>query len=160
MLEELRRIDKRGALEKNSQSAAGCGEGFRYAFITDRAEYNPAPNLAVALTVPKKNNHPYLPEEKLHHFVRDLETYTGSIITKNTTKIVMLAVVRTQEMRFDKWDEVDLERGIKEIQAKRMKMRRPHIVPVCTQVIDRFKETNQLQATILISLLAEIIASN
>lgn len=73
------------------------------------------------------------------HFIRDLEAYTGSIITKNATKIVMLIGVRTQEMRFATWDEVDLEKGIWEIPAERMKMRRPHIVPLSTQVVDLFK---------------------
>ena len=52
----------------------------------------------------------------------------------------MLTGVRTQEMRFATWDEVDLEKGIWEIPAERMKMRRPHIVPLSTQVIALFKQ--------------------
>uniref|UniRef100_UPI001330C1BA tyrosine-type recombinase/integrase n=1 Tax=Escherichia coli TaxID=562 RepID=UPI001330C1BA len=101
-------------------------EVFRYAIITGRAEYNPAPDLAIALTVPKQKHHPFLSAEELPYFIRDLEAYTGSIITKNATKIVMLTGVRTQEMRFATWKEVDLEKGIWEIPAERMKMRRPH----------------------------------
>jgi integrase len=140
LLEVLRRIEKRGALEKTRKVRQRCGEVFRYAIITGRAEYNPAPDLAVALAVPKQKNHPYLLAEELHHFVRDLEAYTGSIITKNATKIVMLTGVRTQEMRFATWNEIDFESGIWEIPAERMKMRRPHIVPLSSQVIDAFKQ--------------------
>ncbi|MDH8549231.1 tyrosine-type recombinase/integrase, partial [Klebsiella pneumoniae] len=68
------------------------------------------------------------------------EAYTGSIITKNATKIIMLTGVRTQEMRFATGDEIDLEKAIWEIPAERMKMRRPHIVPLSTQVIDLFRQ--------------------
>lgn len=140
LLEVLRRIEKRGALEKTRKVRQRCGEVFRYAIITGRAEYNPAPDLAIALAIPKQKHHPFLSAEELPHFIRDLEAYTGSIITKNTTKIVMLTGVRTQEMRFSTWDEIDLEKAIWEIPAERMKMRRPHAVPLSTQVIELFKQ--------------------
>ena len=52
----------------------------------------------------------------------------------------MLTGVRTQEMRFATWDEVDLKKGIWEIPLERMKMRRPHVVPLSTQVIDPFNQ--------------------
>ena len=48
--------------------------------------------------------------------------------------------VRTQVMRFATLEEVDLEKGIWEIAAERMKMCRSHIVPLSTQVIDLFKQ--------------------
>ncbi|MCV5446125.1 tyrosine-type recombinase/integrase, partial [Escherichia coli] len=64
----------------------------------------------------------------------------GSIITKNATKILMMTGVRTQEMRFATWSEIDLIKGIWEIPAERMKMRRPHIVPLSSQVIELFKQ--------------------
>ncbi len=41
----------------------------------------------------------------------------------------MLTGVRTQEMRFAKWDKVDLESGIWEIPSEWMKMRRSDVVP-------------------------------
>ncbi|EBB4755975.1 DUF4102 domain-containing protein, partial [Salmonella enterica subsp. enterica serovar Typhimurium] len=140
LLEVLKRIEKRGALEKTRKVRQRCGEVFRYAIITGRAEYNPAPDLAIALAIPKQKHHPFLSAEELPHFVRDLESYTGSIITKNATKILMMTGVRTQEMRFATWSEIDLIKGIWEIPAERMKMRRPHIVPLSSQVIELFKQ--------------------
>ncbi|MGP3135247.1 tyrosine-type recombinase/integrase [Serratia nematodiphila] len=140
LLEVLRRIEKRGALEKTRKVRQRCGEVFRYAIITGRAQYNPAPDLASALPVPKQKHHPFLSAEELPYFVKDLEGYTGSIITKNAAKIVMLTGVRTQEMRFATWEEIDLERAIWEIPAERMKMRRPHIVPLSNQVVELFKQ--------------------
>ena len=140
LLEVLKRIEKRGALEKTRKVRQRCGEVSRYAIITGRAEYNPAPDLAIALAIPKQKHHPFLSAEELPHFVRDLESYTGSIITKNATKILMMTGVRTQEMRFATWSEIDLIKGIWEIPAERMKMRRPHIVPLSSQVIELFKQ--------------------
>ncbi|ELK8904742.1 tyrosine-type recombinase/integrase [Escherichia coli] len=140
LLEVLKRIEKRGALEKTRKVRQRCGEVFRYAIITGRAEYNPAPDLAIALAIHKQKHHPFLSAEELPHFVRDLESYTGSIITKNATKILMMTGVRTQEMRFATWSEIDLIKGIWEIPAERMKMRRPHIVPLSSQVIELFKQ--------------------
>lgn len=66
LLEVLRRIEKRGALEKTRKVRQRCGEVFRYAIITGRAEYNPAPDLAIALAVPKQKHHLfYLPKNYL-----------------------------------------------------------------------------------------------
>ncbi len=107
LLEVLRRIEKRGALEKTRKVRQRCGEVFRYAIITGQAEYNPTPGLAIALALPKQKHHPFLSAEELPHFIRDLEAYTGSIIAKNMTKIVMLTSERTQKMSFSTWDEVD-----------------------------------------------------
>lgn len=126
--------------EWHANKADGWTVAYREEIITGRAEYNPAPDLAIALAVPKQKHHPFLSAEELPHFIRDLEKYTGSIITKNATKIVMLTGVRTQEMRFATWDEVDLKKGIWEIPLERMKMCRPHIVPLSAQVIDLFKQ--------------------
>ncbi|MER3010672.1 tyrosine-type recombinase/integrase [Serratia marcescens] len=144
LLEVLRRIEKRGALEKTRKVRQRCGEVFRYAIITGRAEYNPAPDLASALAVPKQKHHPFLLAEELPYFVKDLEGYTGSIITKNAAKIVMLTGVRTQEMRFATWEEIDFERAIWEIPAERMKMRRPHIVPLSTQAVELLKQLHPI----------------
>ncbi|BEO54274.1 integrase [Serratia marcescens] len=144
LLEVLRRIEKRGALEKTRKVRQRCGEVFRYAIITGRAEYNPAPDLASALAVPKQKHHPFLLAEELPYFVKDLEGYTGSIITKNAAKIVMLTGVRTQEMRFATWEEIDFERAIWEIPSERMKMRRPHIVPLSTQAVELLKQLHPI----------------
>lgn len=80
-----------------------CGEVYRYAIITGRAEYNPAPDLATALTPPKKQHFPFLTAEELPYFLKYLAGYTGSMITKTATKIILLTAVRTQELRFARW---------------------------------------------------------
>ncbi|WP_337137429.1 tyrosine-type recombinase/integrase [Morganella morganii] len=144
LLETLRRMEKRGALEKMRKVRQRCGEVYRYAIITGRAEYNPAPDLATALTPPKKQHFPFLTAEELPYFLKDLAGYTGSIITKTATKIILLTAVRTQELRFARWQDIDLEKGIWEISAEVMKMKRPHVVPLSKQVIELFNSLKPL----------------
>jgi len=79
-----------------------CGEIYRCVIIDGRVEYNPTPDLAIALAVPKQKHHPFLSDEGLTHLNCGLEAYTGSIITKNARKIVMLTDARPQEIRFAK----------------------------------------------------------
>ena len=144
LLETLRRMEKRGALEKMRKVRQRCGEVYRYAIITGRAEYNPAPDLATALTPPKKQHFPFLTAEELPYFLKDLASYTGSEITKTATKIILLTAVRTQELRFARWQDIDLEKGIWEIPAEVMKMKRPHVVPLSKQVIELFNSLKPL----------------
>ncbi|EOG6954348.1 tyrosine-type recombinase/integrase [Yersinia ruckeri] len=139
LLETLRRLEKRGALEKMRKVRQRCGEVFRYAIVTGRAEYNPAPDLATALATPKKTHFPFLTAEELPYFIRDLAGYTGSVITKTATQIIMLTGVRTQELRFARWQDIDFEKRLWEIPPEVMKMKRPHIVPLSEQVVELFQ---------------------
>lgn len=139
LLETLRRLEKRGALEKMRKVRQRCGEVFRYAIVTGRAEYNPAPDLATALATPKKTHFPFLTAEELPYFIRDLAGYTGSVITKTATQIIMLTGIRTQELRFARWQDIDLEKRLWEIPPEVMKMKRPHIVPLSEQVVELFQ---------------------
>ncbi|MBH2725985.1 tyrosine-type recombinase/integrase [Serratia marcescens] len=139
LLETLRRLEKRGALEKMRKVRQRCGEVFRYAIVTGRAEYNPAPDLATALATPKKIHFPFLTAEELPYFIRDLAGYTGSVITKTATQIIMQTGVRTQELRFARWEDIDFEKRLWEIPPEVMKMKRPHIVPLSEQVVELFQ---------------------
>ena len=118
LLETLRRMEKRGALEKMRKVRQRCGEVFRHAIVTGRAEYNPAPDLATALTTPKKTHFPFLTAQELPHFIQDLAGYTGSIITKTATQIIMHTAVRTQELRFARWEDINFEKRLWEIPAE------------------------------------------
>ncbi|MCI5462360.1 tyrosine-type recombinase/integrase [Escherichia coli] len=139
-LEILRRLEKRGALEKMRKVRQRCNEVYRYAIVTGRAEYNPVSDLATALATPKKTHFPFLTVEELPYFLKDLAGYTGSVITKTATQIIMLTGVRTQELRFARWEDIDFEKKSWEIPAEVMKMKRPHIVPLSDQVIALFKQ--------------------
>jgi len=72
----LRKIEKRGALEKMRKVRQRCSEVFRYAIATGRAEYNPAAALSSALEVHQSNHFPFLKAEEIPDFLHALEGYT------------------------------------------------------------------------------------
>lgn len=50
----LSKLDERGATEKLRKVRQRCGEVWKYAIVTGRAEYNPAPDLASAFSPHKR----------------------------------------------------------------------------------------------------------
>ncbi|MFW8080143.1 tyrosine-type recombinase/integrase, partial [Klebsiella pneumoniae] len=56
----------------------------------------------------------------------------------------MLTGLRTIELRASEWVDIDFDKGIWNIPAERMKMRRPHLVPISTQVRELLEEIHQL----------------
>ncbi|MFJ5384114.1 tyrosine-type recombinase/integrase [Pectobacterium sp. CHL-2024] len=140
MLTSLRKLEKRGVLDKLRKIRQACNQVFRYAIVTGRAENNPASELASALPPPKATHYPHLLPDELPDFLRALLTYSGSKITQLATRILMLTGVRTIELRQAEWKEFDFEKGLWEVPKERMKMRRPHLVPLSDQVIDALQQ--------------------
>lgn len=140
LLNVLRKIEKRGALEKMRKVRQRCSEVFRYAIATGRAEFNPAADLSSALEVHQSNHFPFLKADEIPDFLRALNSYTGSRLVQIATKLLMITGVRTIELRAALWSEFDLDNAIWEIPSERMKMRRPHLVPLSTQALDLLNE--------------------
>ncbi|MDR7344369.1 integrase [Pantoea alhagi] len=140
MLTTLRKLEKRGVLDKLRKIRQACNQVFRYAIVTGRAENNPASELSSALATPKPQHFPHLLAEELPEFLQALEAYSGSPITRLATRILMLTGVRTIELRLAEWKEFDLDKAIWEVPKERMKMRRPHMVPLSTQVVEALRE--------------------
>ncbi|WP_449547572.1 tyrosine-type recombinase/integrase [Lelliottia amnigena] len=140
LLNVLRKIEKRGALEKMRKVRQRSSEVFRYAIATGRAEFNPAADLSSALDVHQSNHFPFLKADEIPDFLRALNCYTGSRLVLIATKLLMITGVRTIELRAALWAEFDLDNAIWEIPAERMKMRRSHLVPLSTQALDLLNE--------------------
>jgi integrase len=134
LLGVLSKLEDRGATEKARKVRQRCGEVWKYAVVTGRAEYNPAPDLASALMAHEKEHYAFLTREELPDFLRILETYSGSILVKIAMKLTMLTGVRPGELRKAEWSEFDFEKQIWNIPKERMKMGRPHMVPLSNQV--------------------------
>ncbi|MDR6351364.1 integrase [Pantoea sp. SORGH_AS 659] len=140
MLTTLRKLEKRGVLDKLRKIRQACNQVFRYAIVTGRAESNPASELSSALATPKSQHFPHLLAEELPEFLQALEAYSGSPITCLATRILMLTGVRTIELRLAEWKEFDFDKAIWEVPKERMEMRRPHMVPLSIQVVEALRE--------------------
>lgn len=117
-----------------------CSEVFRYAIATGRAEYNPATDLSSALEVHQSNHIPFIKADEIPDFLRALDSYTGSRLVQAATKLLMITGVRNIVLRAALWQEFDLDYAIWEIPTERMKMRRPHLVPLSTRALDLLNE--------------------
>lgn len=136
LLNVLRRMESRGATEKAKKVRQRCSEVFRYAIVTGRAEYNPAADLTSAMSGHESKHYPFLTVEELPDFFKALSGYTGSPLIVLAARLLILAGVRTGELRGAFWSEFDLEKAVWEIPAERMKMKRPHLVPLSTQALE------------------------
>lgn len=123
----LRQVESRGATEKVRKVRQRCGEVFRYAIITGRAEYNPAPDLASAMQPHKTNNYAHLTAQELPEFLSELNAYTGSVITKIATQLLILSGLRPGEVRRAQWSEIDMENKVWEVPVEHMKMNHSHL---------------------------------
>lgn len=144
MLNVLRKMEQRGVLDKLKKTRQACRQIFTYAIITGRAEHNPVSDLAGALKSPKQQHYPHLLVDQIPDFLRALSEYSGSIITRNATRLLMLTGLRTIELRASEWVDIDFDKGVWNIPAERMKMRRPHLVPLSSQVCELLEEIHQL----------------
>ena len=133
-------LDERGATEKLRKVRQRCGEVWRYAIVTGRAEYNPAPDLVSAFARHKKEHYAFLKADELPEFLRTLDTYSGSFLVKTAMRLQVLTGLRPGELRQAEWSEIDIEKKIWEVPAERMKKRRPHCVPLPRQAINLLEQ--------------------
>lgn len=144
LLSVLQRMEKRGATELASKVRQRCSEVFRYAIVTGRAEYNPAADLGTALQGHEKQHYPFLTSAELPEFLGKLSNYSGSLITLLATRLLMLTGLRTVELRLAEWHEIDFDNQIWEIPKTRMKMKRPHVVPLSIQSLSALRQLEEL----------------
>lgn len=147
LLEVLSIMEKRGATEKLKKVRQRCGEVWKYAIITGRAEYNPAPDLASAFVPHKREHYAHLSVSELPEFLSSIDKYMGSQIVRVALRVLILTGVRPGELRKAEWSEINFDTGIWEISAEKMKMRRPHIVPLSEQVIDLLKQIHPISGS-------------
>jgi integrase len=100
---------------------------------------NPTVTLRGQIKVPSHKGHSHIKEQEIPEFLRAVDASKGAEQTKIATRLLMLTFVRKQELLAAKKSELDLERGIFEIPAERMKNKVPHLVPLSTQAVQLFK---------------------
>ena len=145
LLAVLRRIEERGAVETAHRAHQNCGQVFRYARATGRAERDPSPDLKGALPPVKQTHRAAITDPKaIAGLLRAIDGYQGSFITKCALRLAPLLFVRPGELRKAEWVEIDLDKAEWNIPAERMKMREPHLVPLSTQAVEILRELHAL----------------
>ncbi|WP_157669275.1 integrase arm-type DNA-binding domain-containing protein [Chitinibacter sp. GC72] len=132
----IRKIEERGAKSIAVLVRQWAGGIFRYAIATLRCDADPTYALRGAIRMPPPKHHAHLDANELPDFLRKLDQYQGYGLTGLAIKLLMLTMVRTQELRMAEWSEFNFEAKTWTIPAEKMKMRSPHIVPLSTQALD------------------------
>ena len=148
LLDALRKVEKRGAIETALRLRQVCGQVFRYAIASGRAKHDPSGDLRGALKSPgRPRGHKAMPLDEVPKFLSSLAAYDGEPRTSLALRLMVLTFARTTELRAARWSEFeDLDGNGPQwrIPAERMKMRREHIVPLAPQAVAVIRELRAL----------------
>jgi len=145
VLAALKRVEARGKHETAHRVRSECGNVFRYAVATGRAEQDPTIHLRGAIAAVSKKNRPAIVDpERIGELMRAIDGYRGDVSTEFALKLLPLTFVRPGELRLAEWTEFDLNAAEWRIPAGRMKMRELHVVPLSRQAVALFKDIHTL----------------
>ena len=148
VLEALRRIEDRGALEQAHRVRTIAGQVFRYAVATGRAERDVSADLRGALPQPPERHHAAITDPReVAPLLRAIDGYQGHFMVRCALKLAPLLFVRPGELRHAEWEEIDLDEAVWCIPAGKMKVKQPHIVPLCRQAVAILTELKALTGT-------------
>ncbi|HYW91863.1 MAG TPA: integrase arm-type DNA-binding domain-containing protein [Gammaproteobacteria bacterium] len=143
LLEVIRRIEQRGALETAHRALGNCGQVFRYAVATGRAERDPSGDLRGALPPVKGTHFASVTEpKKVAEVLRALDGYEGTLPVRCALRLAPLVFVRPGELRHAEWADIDLD--VAEWRYTVKKTNTPHIVPLSRQAVDILRELHPL----------------
>lgn len=131
VLDVLRQIEKRGALDMAKRQGQVCSQIFRYAIASGKAEVDPLPSLRGALKPGNSEHHAAITPDQLPEFLRVLEKNEARMFlpTRILMRLMMFTFVRTSELIETPWSEIDLENESWIIGWQRMKMGKKKVKP-------------------------------
>lgn len=145
LLVTLNRVADRGAVESAHRILQNCGQVFRFAVVTERAERNPAMDLRGALPPVKPTHRAAITDPKrISELLRAMDDYQGSLVTRCALRLAPHIFLRPGELRQAEWSEFDLDNALWSIPAEKMKMRESHLVPLSQQARAILREIHPL----------------
>lgn len=157
LLAPIKAVEKSGRLEVASRLQQRTTAIMRYAVQSGLTDYNPAQEMAGAVATAKRQHRPALEISRTPELLHRIDTYTGRPLTRLAIEITLLTFIRSSELRFARWSEIDFETAMWTIPADReplegvkhshrgSKMRTPHLVPLSRQalaVLEKIKRLN------------------
>lgn len=148
LLTLLRRIESRGALSTAHTVRAICGQVFRYAIATGRAQRDPSADLRGAIPPYRIRHLAALTDPvKIGKLMRDIDGYAGTFIVQCAFKLAPLVFLRPIELSRAEWAEIDLDKAEWRIPAGKMKMKAIHIIPLPSQAVAILRDLHPLTGT-------------
>ncbi|ENZ8641694.1 tyrosine-type recombinase/integrase [Escherichia coli] len=150
-------IEGKGLLEVASRTRQHLSNIIRHAVHQELIDTNPAANLGGVTTPPVRRHYPALPLERLPELLERIGAYhQGRELTRHAVLLMLHVFIRSSELRFARWSEIDFTNRVWTIPATRepiigvhysgrgAKMRMPHIVPLSEQSIAILKQIKDI----------------
>ncbi|HBM3276833.1 tyrosine-type recombinase/integrase [Klebsiella oxytoca] len=156
LLAPIKVVEATGRFEVASRLQQRTTAIMRYAVQSGLIDYNPAQEMAGAVASSNRIHRPALELKRLPELLRRIDGYTGRPLTRLAVELTLLIFIRSSELRFARWSEIDFETAMWTIPAEReaikgvkhsqrgSKMRTPHLVPLSRQALAILKEVNKL----------------
>lgn len=150
LLNVIRKIEARGALETAHRALSECGRVFRYAVASGLAERDPSGDLKGALPPYRKDKHfaAVTDLKQVGALLRDIEAYSGTHVVRAAFALSPRVFLRPGELRKLEWEWIDFDEAMITIPPTAHKTGKrtqaPHLVPLSQQAIQILKEIQPL----------------
>ncbi len=152
LLECVRRVQDRGAVDSAHSTLQNCGQVFRFAIASGIAKRNPAQGMSGALkSIVVKHMAALIDPAKFGDLMQSVDDYTGSPLTKTALQLAALTFQRPINIRSIEWSELDLKGAKWVIPSAKMKRKvadkingKPHLVPLSPQAVALLREIQPL----------------
>ena len=139
LLRVLRKIEEHGAIETAHRTLSICGQVFRYAIATARAERDVAADLKGALPPVKRKHLPAIVDpERLSALLLEIDGYSGTLPVQCALKLAPLVFLRPGELRKAKWSDINLDDATWSFIVR--KTMTPLIIPLARQSVEILRE--------------------
>lgn len=156
LLVPIKVVEATGRLEVASRLQQRTNAIMRYAVQSGLIDYNPAQEMAGAVASSNRVHRPALELKRLPELLHRIDSYTGRPLTRLAVELTLLIFIRSSELRFARWPEIDFERAMWTIPAEReaiegvkhsqrgSKMRTPHLVPLSRQALVILQQVHKI----------------
>ncbi|BDH35084.1 integrase [Escherichia coli] len=156
LIAPIKAVEASGRLEVASRLQQRTTAVMRYAVQNGLIDYNPAQDMSGAITVAKRTHRPALPFDRFSELLERIESFKGRKLTKLAVKLTLLIFIRSIELRFARWSEIDFENAMWTIPGERellpgvkhshrgSKMKTPHLVPLSRQALELLKAIREI----------------
>lgn len=133
-------VDARGARDiakRNLQFVRAIYDWGMDNGLLDQNTVNPAAGIRPdkILSQTEEEHFASLPIEEIPELLRKMRDYSGTAVTRIAMELLSLTFLRTGELIGGLWPEIDWKQKMWRLPKERMKMKRPHIVPLSTQAV-------------------------
>ncbi|AXF75437.1 integrase arm-type DNA-binding domain-containing protein [Erwinia tracheiphila] len=152
----VKKVEALGYLEVAMRIQQYIAAILRHAVQQKLIRHNPAYDMEGAVQKPHTEHRPALELEEIPQLLKKIAGYKGHRLTILAIQLNLMIFIRSSELRFARWSEIDVKSKLWVIPEQReaienvkhstrgAKMKRKHFVPLCKQAMKILKEIRQL----------------